>query len=348
MTRHLVVPIAWLIGAAGVFAASIVAARRAAVAFDLVARPNPIVRSHRAPVPYLGGTGLIAAYLALLAGSWALGGAFPARDVLARSAAALGFVVLGTWDDARPLGPWFKLVAQTVLCTAYLFVAGSSPGPGFMLKLLVLVTLVNAYNIVDVMDGLLCVLAGLAILGLLVLRSPATAPLTPELVLMLVGLGVLFLFNRPPARIYAGDAGSLALGFLVGAWGLAAAGEAVTLGSLSIAGLWGVPLLELALVIPARLAQGLSPMRGSPDHFALRLQDQLGWNKWRVLDAASIVGAGLAAGPWVMSRLEAPASTLYVLVCALAVVMAWRALWRNPPRTRERGIEVRGAATVMR
>ena len=75
MTGNLVVPIAWLIGAAGVFAASIVAARRAAVAFDLVARPNPIVRSHRAPVPYLGGTGLIAAYLALLAVSWALAGA---------------------------------------------------------------------------------------------------------------------------------------------------------------------------------------------------------------------------------------------------------------------------------
>ncbi|MGH7730087.1 MAG: hypothetical protein ACRENJ_02445, partial [Candidatus Eiseniibacteriota bacterium] len=346
MTASLVVNGAGIIGAAAIFAASIAAARRAAVTLDLVARPNPIVRSHRAPVPYLGGAGLIAAYLALLAGSWALEGALPARDVLGRSAGALGFAALGTWDDARPLGPWFKLVVQSALCAAYLLVAGTPPGPGFMLKLLVLVTLVNAYNIIDVMDGLLCVLAGLAVLGLLVLRSPASVSLTPELTLMLVGLGVLFFFNRPPARIYAGDAGSLPLGFLVAAWGLAAAGDAVTVPSLAIVGLWGVPLLELALVIPARLAKGRSPLRGSPDHFALRLQDALGWNKWRVLDAASIVGAGFAAAPWVSTRLGAPASAIYAFACVLVAATTWRALWRIPPHPRSHDDAPAGAAAL--
>jgi len=335
---------AGLLVAAATFTAAILAARRVALGFDLVARPNPIVRSHRAPVPYLGGAGLIAAYLVLLAGSWALDGALPARDALARSAGALVFAAFGTWDDARPMGPWFKLLVQSLVCAAYLLVSGAPPGPGFALKLLVLVTLVNAYNIIDVMDGLLCVLAGIAILGVIGLGSPGA--LSPELGLMLIGLVVLFSFNRPPARIYAGDAGSLALGFLVAAWGLAAVGDAVTVGALPIVGVWAVPLLELALVIPARLLQGRSPLRGSPDHFALRLQDQLGWSKGRVLGVTSILGGLFAAAPWVAARLGAPSAFTHGLGCVLAAGIAWLALWRIPPRARSRTDAPAGATAL--
>ena len=316
-------------------AASIAVARRVATARGLVARPNPIVQSHRAPVPYLGGTALIAAYLALLAGSWALAGALPARDVLARSVVALAFVGFGTWDDARPFGPWFKLLAQSVLCAAYLLAAGTPMESGLGLKLLILVGLVNAYNIIDVMDGLLCLVAGLAVLGLLATPSLAPAHLVPELVVMLVGLCVLFLFNRPPASIYAGDAGALTLGFLVGAWSLAAAGGAVAQRALPVAGLWAIPLLELALVIPARLGQGRSPLRGSPDHFSLRLQDQAGWSKWRVLGVTAVVGSCFAAAPWVAAHLAASAVALYMLGGAATAGAAWLLLWRIPPRATE-------------
>jgi UDP-N-acetylmuramyl pentapeptide phosphotransferase/UDP-N-acetylglucosamine-1-phosphate transferase len=317
---------------AAVFAVSIAAARRVATAFDLVARPNPIVTSHRAPVPYLGGTALIAAYLAVLVASWALAGALPARDVLARSVVALVFVVFGTLDDARPMGPWFKLLTQTLLCTGYLVAAGVPVGPGLGLKLLVLVTLVNAYNIIDVMDGLLCLLSALAVLGLLATPSLTPGHLIPELALMLVGLGVLFVFNCPPARIYAGDAGSLTLGFLVGAWGLAAAGDGGPFQSLPIVGLWAAPLIELALVIPARLRQGRSPLRGSPDHYSLRLQDQVGWSKWRVLGVTALLGGAFAAAPWVALHLPAPATAAYTIASIAAAVIAWLLLWRIPPR----------------
>ena len=320
-----------LVGVAAVFAASIAAAQRISRAFDLVARPNPIVSSHRAPVPYLGGTALIATYLAVLAVSWALAGVLPSRDVLARSAVALAFVVFGTVDDARPMGPWFKLATQTLLCAAYLLGVGTPAGPGLALKLLLMVTLVNAYNIVDVMDGLLCLLSGLAVLGLLATPSLTPEHLIPELVLMLVGLGVLLLFNRPPASIYAGDAGSLTLGFLVAAWGLAAAGDAGVVSALPVLGLWAVPLLELALVVPARVRQGRSQLRGSPDHYSLRLQDQLGWSKWRVLGVTTVLGACFTAAPWVADHLPPPAVALYAVAAPVAAAVAWFALWRIPP-----------------
>jgi UDP-GlcNAc:undecaprenyl-phosphate GlcNAc-1-phosphate transferase len=325
-----------LVAVAAVFAGSIAAARRAAVALGLVAKPNPIVRSHRVPVPYLGGAGLVAAYLAVVAGFWALAGVPPPRDVLARSAVALAFVAFGTIDDVRPMGPWVKLLAQAVLCATYLLAVGTPPGLGLGFQLLVLVTLVNAYNIIDVMDGLLCVLSGLAVMGLLAASSLTPAHVVPELLIMLLGLAVLFLFNRPPARIYAGDAGSLTLGFLVAAWGLAAARDRVGFSALPVAGLWAVPLFELALVIPARLRQGRSPLRGSPDHYALRLQDQRGWSKWRVLAVSALMGAGFAAAPWVATHFATPAVALYVVACAATAAVTWILLWRIPPRAAKR------------
>lgn len=337
----------WLGVAAAAFGAAIVVARRAAPALGMVAKPNPIVRSHRAPVPYLGGAALVAAYLALLAGSWALGGTPPARDVLARSAAAFALVLLGTWDDARPLGPWSKLVLQAAVCAGYLLATGAPAGARFGLELFVLVTLVNAYNIIDVMDGLLCVLAGLAVVGMLAAPWPASAALRPELLVMLVGLGMLFLFNRPPARIYAGDAGSLTLGFLIGAWGLACVKGLDLVAALPIAGVWAVPLLELALVVPARLRRGRSPLRGSPDHFALRLQDQLRWSKWRVLGASTLLGGWYAAAPWVAGHLAAPAAALYVLACVAWAAFAWLALWRIPPPAAMPRARATGAPVVL-
>ena len=325
---------AWLLLAAPVFAAAVVVARRAATALGLVAKPNPIVRSHRTPVPYLGGTALILAWLALLAASWALAGTAPARDASVRAVVALAFVLFGTYDDARPLGPWVKLLAQSLLCGAYLVAVGTPIGPRLVIELLVLVTLANAFNIIDVMDGLLCLVTALALASLLVTPRLAPAHLIPELALMLVGVAVLFLFNCPPARVYAGDAGALTLGFLVGAWGLEAAGGAGPFQAFPIVGLWAVPLFELALVIPARLGQGRSPLRGSPDHYSLRLQDQAGWSKWRVLGVTTLLGGTFAAAPLVALYLATPVVATYAVAALAIAVVAWLLVWRIPPQVR--------------
>ena len=308
------------------------AARRIAISLGLVAKPNPIVRTHRAPVPYLGGTALIVAWFALLACSWALAGAPPRRDVLARWVVALAFVLFGTYDDARPVGPWLKLAAQGLLCGAYLAMVGTPVGPGLLLELLVLVTLANAFNIIDVMDGLLCLVSALALGSLLSTSALAPGYMLPELALMLVGVGVLFLFNCPPARVYAGDAGALTLGFLAGAWGLEAAGGASSFEALPIVGLWAAPLFELALVIPARLQQGRSPLRGSPDHYSLRLQDQAGWSQWQVLGATAILGTAFAAAPAVARHLAAPVVAAYTIAAIALAVVSWLLVWRIPPR----------------
>lgn len=306
-------------------------ARRVAARTGAVARPNPIVSSHRAPVAYLGGTAWTVAWLAGLALAPWVTHAPLAAGTIARALAALGFAALGTVDDLRVLSAGRKFAGQAVIAVAYLAATGARAPAVFAFQLLVLLSLVNAFNLVDVMDGLLCTVFGLVLLGLAADGALLSDALRTELPVALGALLALFAFNRPPARIYAGDAGSLTLGFLAGAWLIDAAGRATPLEGFAFVGLCAAPALELLLLIPARLRRGLSPFQGSPDHFALRLQDQLGWSRWRVLGVTFGFGAGFALAPWV-ARHGSPAVALGALAAALVAGSALYALvWRLPP-----------------
>jgi len=330
-----VTPIASSIGrvfaSAAVFIVAIEGARRIAIASGAVARPNPIVRSHRQPVPYLGGTALVLGWLALVVASWLEAGTMPSHEAVARAAGALALVVFGTWDDLRPFGPATKLAVQLLVSILYLTVVGPSTAWSWVFQLLVLVSLVNSYNLIDVMDGLLCVVSTVAIVALVATPGLVDSVLHREITIMVVGLCALFLFNRPPARIYSGDAGSLAIGFLIGTWVLAAGRRSGPLETLSLIGVCAAPALELLLLIPARLQKGLSPFRGSPDHFALRLQDQAGWNKWKVLAVTLALAAWFAVAPAIARAWPAP-HVLALAIADFALGLAvWYALWRMPP-----------------
>jgi len=323
----------WLIAAVA-FVIATALARRLALATGFVANPNPIVRTHRAPIPYLGGAALVT-MLALLVAAFAwIEGASPARATLARLAAALALCALGVWDDRRALGPGFKMLFQLGVCAAYLAFADGPLRPVLLLKLLALVTVINAYNLIDVMDGLLCLLSALPLVGLLAIPDLAAGPLRGEITLGLIGLAALFLFNAPPARIYAGDGGSLPMGFLVAAWCLAAAGGQSPGAALGVVGLVAIPLLELSLLIVARVSQGLSPFRGSPDHYSLRLQDQARWSKWQVLTGSAAVGAWFALSPLAGARWGAAWAVVYALSSLVLAVVLWWSVWRIPPPRR--------------
>ncbi|OZB60752.1 MAG: glycosyl transferase family 4 [Lysobacterales bacterium 14-68-21] len=182
-------------------------------------------RSHTIPTPRGGGIGIVLATL--------LGLPIVAMDIapdgyrLTIAAIWLGLLLVawtGWWDDHRPLPVAPRLVAQAAGTGLVVLAMWASGEGGWWLPLLLLAGIgsINLHNFMDGIDGLLAqqavfVMAGLAAMAL------ALDEVTLAAVALMVGSATagFWVYNRPPARIFMGDVGSGALGFLVFALGAA-------------------------------------------------------------------------------------------------------------------------------
>ena len=169
-------------------------------------------RSHAVPTPRGGGIGIV--LVALFACAW-LGWR---GDVLGWWVSAGLFLVAGAgwWDDHRSLPAWPRQLAHVAAgaCLACgLWMQGAEPAAVALAFLLVPV-LVNVWNFIDGIDGLAASQALLAALGLACVLTGFGQLLALAVAAACAG----FLpFNLPKARIFLGDVGSGALGFLLAA-----------------------------------------------------------------------------------------------------------------------------------
>ncbi|MBA7596715.1 Undecaprenyl-phosphate alpha-N-acetylglucosaminyl 1-phosphate transferase [subsurface metagenome] len=287
---------AFLAGTAGVWLARTIARK-----LRLLNNPNPIVETHREPVPYLGGAGIFLAYGVLLVlFSW-----FKTWALLFLAAVWI-LVILGTIDDLRPLRWWIKLAVEVVVVSIFLTLILGSLGIAIhpiltALGVIAVLIITNGFNLIDVADGLAAGAGGMISLGLfwalLFYSSRPSLALAP---LLLAGvLGGFLVFNKPPATIYLGDGGSLPLGLAAGTmlvvWFFSPKEDVMSVTRLVIAFALTSPVLfEIALLCFHRIKKGKSPFEGSPDHFALRLVRR-GWSGRRVLITTLGVCAFLVA-----------------------------------------------------
>ncbi len=267
-------------------------ARRMAVSLNIFDHPDGKLKQHAAPVPYLGGIAVFAAFalnMALLA-DWT-----PALQALLLGGGAMA--ALGLCDDLYPRPWWQKLLAQCAICLcadwAGLHIQHDSihAFAAHTISVLWLVAATNALNMVDVADGLASCVSLTAATALAVLTGLLSSGVAALAALMLAGACLGFLpYNRAPAKLYLGDAGSLFIGFtLSGLALLADYTDHPPLSLLAPVGILGVPFLDTMLVAMARLARRRSPFQGSGDHFALRLRSR-GWS------ANAVAAAGTATG----------------------------------------------------
>ena len=295
-------------------------ARRLALRFGAVDRPDARLKLHAKPVPTLGGLAIYGAVCVSLLPSM-LADPLPQALVLVG-----GLLVASGWlDDLGRLPLAAKLGAQGAAAGIALLAFDLRiefgpfervPALAFALSFVWLVGLSNALNFLDVMDGLAAGTAAIAA-GALAVVGLATGDLALTGAASAVAgacLGFLW-YNRPPARIYMGDTGSLFLGFSLAA--LALRGrytERSAWGVLAPVVILGVPVLEVVFVTLIRWRKGISPLRGSPDHIAYRLE-AIGLSTSRVLAVLwSATALSAAAGlvlPW--ARPET----------AVWVVLAW-------------------------
>jgi UDP-GlcNAc:undecaprenyl-phosphate/decaprenyl-phosphate GlcNAc-1-phosphate transferase len=292
---------------------------RGARRLGLVDQPSPR-KYHTRPTPRGGGLAIYAA----LALTVCVVGDVRTSEMVATLGFGLVIVSLGLLDDLRPL-PWhvrlavqtaatclivFWLLSSSVPSTPYSVLGTEYPGlstPRSVLykaaAVLWVVGLVNAFNMLDNMDALSAGVAWIAaafFAAALLLRQEGLRDWRPALpFLMFMGALAGFLwFNRPPARIFMGDAGSTFLGFFLGVRSLDRG-----LVDDALPQTWAVPLCvlavpwyDLASVVALRLWQSRSPFRADKQHLSHRLV-QLGLTSRAAVGVIYLLGlaSGLAA-----------------------------------------------------
>ena len=200
-------------------------------------------------------------------------------------AAATTLFILGLWDDLKKLGPFSKLGIQFVVA---LIAAGfadirveffiENKIITSALSAVWIVLIINAFNFLDNMDG---ASAGIAVIVASILLTAAVVSgqvFVGGLAIIFIGTLLGFLvFNFPPAKIFAGDAGSLVIGFF-----LALLSLRTTYYHQAQSGRWypvfipfivmAVPLYDFISVTALRIKQGKSPFVGDTQHFSHRLK----------------------------------------------------------------------------
>ncbi len=251
--------------------------RRLAIAGSLLDLPEDR-KSHREPVPLLGGVALfVAVSLGLLVVStedsdgrfWGL------------LAAATLVTLTGLVDDYRGLPVLTKLLAQLaaagILVAAGLFVDLALPvWVDGILTVLWIVGITNAFNLLDNMDGLAASVAAAAALGFLVLTTSQGGVAAPLAAAVLGATLGFLIHNRYPARIFMGDAGSFLLGLLLAVLGLelqTGRGSSEPWAAALVPVLvLAIPIFDTTLVTVSRGRRGHNPLTTpGRDHFSHRL-----------------------------------------------------------------------------
>jgi UDP-GlcNAc:undecaprenyl-phosphate/decaprenyl-phosphate GlcNAc-1-phosphate transferase len=310
--------------AAGLIATGV--ARRIALRLRVLNDPNPINRDHVTAIPYLGGLGIaVGVAVGILVALVATDAAAPPLGIVV---GGLGFLLIGLLDDLHTYGAGRKLALQA-LAAGLAVVAGGVVRPitgieviDMAFAFLWIVGLVNAFNFIDVSDGLATSVA-VTTFGLLALVTGHELALAGAV----VGAGFGFLaWNRPPARIFMGDAGSLFLGFLLATFLLTAEPLVPAWPFLGMLALFAaVPLFDMAFQTLMRAHQGRPWYVDGPDSFALHLR-RAGASKWLVV-ALAVLATGLTIiAAEILPTLGVAAQIAVLAVATLASAAVWRGL----------------------
>jgi UDP-GlcNAc:undecaprenyl-phosphate GlcNAc-1-phosphate transferase len=231
-------------------------------------------RWHRSPTPLLGGAAITLVAVVVIVSL------LPASRVSATIVVGLiGAFALGLLDDFRHIAPSSKLVGQAIIASLLFFggvrVEIIEFGPfAYLVTVLWVVGLMNAVNLIDNMDGLAGGIVAIAGVGLGMSALPEN-PAAAVVAGAAAGAALGFLvYNFPPARVFMGDAGSLALGYLLAAAALlhTASGAAnVSLAVLAPLAVLALPIFDTALVTTSRRLIGRPISQGGRDHTSHRL-----------------------------------------------------------------------------
>lgn len=284
--------------------------------------PDGQLKKHSHAVPYLGGVAVFIGFIV------------PCLYFIPTSYSHLFFIFVLAWlliigliDDLLVVSPLQKFIGQLI---GALFILGNSstvaifanPMLNAVLLLFWILSVINATNLVDVMDGLTATLTIVASGSFVVMSLIAGKPyIAIWMCALLGGVVAFFYYNKPPARIYLGDAGTLFIGGLFAATSLQFNWTTYGLfGYIVPLGLLGIFLLEGISLIIIRWHKKIPVYLGSPDHYSLLLLKR-NWSKQGVL-AISFLFASFASSIALLFA-QGVISPLVVGLSIILFMVAW-------------------------
>jgi UDP-GlcNAc:undecaprenyl-phosphate/decaprenyl-phosphate GlcNAc-1-phosphate transferase len=244
--------------------------------FDFVDKPRKDVerKIHREPIPltasYAIFAGFTVAYLIF------------SDEIAVQKAALLGggllLVIIGTVDDwYKTRGKDFpalpKMIVQ-VSAAVIVYISGVAfegffnPFSGefvwlpvwlqFVLTIMWIFGVTTVINFSDGMDGLAGGLSAISAVTLFVVALAKAQSESAMIAVILIGVAIAYLrYNKPPAKVFMGDAGATFLGFVLAVVALDGAFKQATVLSLFIPILaLGVPIFDNIFVVIKRMLQG--------------------------------------------------------------------------------------------
>ena len=354
--------------------------RANAAQFGLIDKPSER-KVHTTPTPLGGGLGIWLGVIATFAlgqlalslvttqsGLYALvpefaephlsGLVIQSRKLWILLAAGTVLALLGLIDDRRGL-PWqLRLGMQLAIAAACVALVNNlqltafieSPWITGALSVLWIVALINSFNMLDNMDalsgGVATIAAGILAAVMLLATDPENRG--PQLfvagfLLVLIGgiLGFL-VHNRPPARIFMGDAGSYFIGFCIAVATLLATYTDYEGGRrhaiLTPLCVMAVPLYDMVTVILIRLKSGKSPFQPDKNHFSHRLVD-LGLTRPQAVLTVYLTTATCGLGALLLHRVDTIGAVIIMLMIGsvLLLIAILEATARRTIRSRESG-----------
>jgi UDP-GlcNAc:undecaprenyl-phosphate GlcNAc-1-phosphate transferase len=261
---------------------------------------------------------------------------------------------VGLFDDIFDLKPYQKILGQ-VVAALILVAVGIRPSLSFLHAYLgwnipanveivlgipiVIVFVVGATNSLNLLDGLDGLCAGVTVIitaALLLLAihlgTWASSSIGGDSVRVIVCLGLLgavcgFLpFNRHPAKIFMGDAGSMLLGFVVAALMILFAEKAVRWWMASVV-VFGLPILDTSVALARRLLNHRPLFVSDRGHIYDQMIDRgIPLKKtvaicYGLAALYALIGLGLSLRTKIRARY---ALIIYLLVFIVSGIIVWR------------------------
>jgi len=329
--------------------------KKIAIKFGIVDKPDDLVKTHKEPIAYLGGVGIfIGLAVGIMIGiiylkdqkffgtalKWLLG-------ILGGGAIAC---VVGLIDDILVMKPGQKILGQ-IVAAVFLILAGVMPNLSLIakqvnltmpynieivLQALVVVFFVlgasNSLNLLDGLDGLCGGVTAIITIAMLILSVHLATWGSSEVgdpVLIIVCLGLVggvcgFLpFNRYPAKIFMGDAGSMLLGFMAASLMLLFSKQIPRWWLASIV-VFGLPILDTAVALVRRLINHRPLFVSDRGHIYDQMIDR-GIPLKKTVKICYLLAGMYALIGLMMSQIRTRyAAIVYVIVFLISAIVVWK------------------------